>query len=106
MGFGEKELSASNNVSKIVKQFMEENNLNMVEKPLSGMTTEDGYTYHHFKLRVKYEGDAQNLTSRFHRVSKGIVHVMNTDVDHNGNKWLHLLLDTQAESQEDHPDYE
>ena len=105
MGFGEKELSDANRITKIVKKFMNENNLEIIGQPKSQMSSE--YTYHCFKIGVKFKGDASNLVNRFHRVSDdGIILVSRSKTIDDNQKYMTLVLDTHAESQEDHPDFE
>jgi len=72
----------------------------------SKMKKDNDYSYHCFKIGAKFKGDASDLVGRFHRASRGIIYVSSVEKIHNNQKYITVLLDTHAESQEDHPKYE
>lgn len=90
----------SRNIRKIIKEFMKNNNLK-----LYGIKLEEKYNPNYFKLNVDFEGNESNLMGKFHRASEGIIHVKGAMRTNDGEASLILLIDTEAESQTEHPDY-
>lgn len=105
-------LSRLHSATKAVDELFNQIGVERTSKPTSPYTksdypsNKDEYTYYHFRIHVNFEGEKSNFKNQFYKTSNGVVYIEEIiDNELTDDKNLLAIVDTKAQSKEDHPAY-
>ena len=98
-------LPQKHSATKAIDELFKTLNTNRVGKPTSPYVSSDypgsdEYTYYHFRIHVKYDGNIKDIDGKFYTTSHGTIYVEEVNESD-----ILVIVDTKAESKSEHPAY-
>jgi len=98
-------LPDQHSATKAVDELFQQLNIDRKGKPTSPYVSSDypnssEYTYYHFRIHVKYNGELNDIEDEFYETNNGVIYIEEINKSD-----VLVIVDTKAKSKSEHPAY-